>query len=59
MALTVLMIRTGIPVSVWESEGDAVINTAFQLLFAQDHDIENPDALDLDNPMQMKQMGLL
>ena len=27
------MIKTGIPVSAWEQEGDAVILTAFDLLF--------------------------
>lgn len=26
------MVRTGIPVSTWEAEGDAVIETAVQLL---------------------------
>lgn len=27
------MIKTGVPISVWEQEGDAVIMTAFDLLF--------------------------
>jgi len=49
------MIRTGIPISVWESEGDAVINTAFRLLFEQDHDVN----LDLTNDATMRELGLL
>jgi hypothetical protein len=40
------MIRTGIPVSTWEREGDAVIWTAFDLLSEDDR----PAGVDLDDP---------
>jgi hypothetical protein len=40
------MVRTGIPVSVWEQEGDAVIYTAFDLLSEADR----PRGVDLDDP---------
>lgn len=49
------MIRTGIPISVWESEGETVINTAFRLIFEQDHDL----SLDLANDNTMRELGLL
>jgi len=49
------MIRTGIPISVWESEGETVINTAFRLIFEQDHDV-NPDLM---NDHTMRELGLL
>lgn len=32
-----LMLRTGIPVSTWEHEGDAVIATALELLTDRDN----------------------
>jgi len=40
------MIRTGIPVSTWEAEGDAVIYTAFELLAPADPG----GGVDLDDP---------
>lgn len=49
------MIRTGIPVSTWESEGDAVINTAFRMLFENDHDVE----LDLEDEDTLRRLGLI
>jgi hypothetical protein len=49
------MIRTGIPISTWESEGDAVIETAYRLLFEQDHDVN----LDLVDMQSMREMGLI
>lgn len=54
--MVILMLRTRIPISVWEQEGEAVINTAFRLLFQEDHDLPG---LDLDNPMLMHDLGLL
>jgi len=45
------MIRTGIAVSVWESEGDSVIKTALGLIFPAETDddgeaVESYDSLD-------------
>lgn len=37
-----LMVRTHIPVSVWEAEGDDVVMTAFHLLQAEDEE-DDPD----------------
>lgn len=42
------MVRTGIPVTVWEQEGDAVIATAFDLLAAEDD--QHRRGVDLDDP---------
>jgi hypothetical protein len=33
--MVALMVRTGIPISVWEAEGPEVIETAVQLLTEQ------------------------
>jgi hypothetical protein len=40
------MLRTSIPVSVWEQEEDEVINTAFRLLSATAGDEEKLDPND-------------
>ena len=42
------MIRTGIPVGVWETEGWAVINTAVDLL--TESDASDQRGVDLDDP---------
>lgn len=34
--MTALMLRTGIPISVWEAEGPVVIETALDLLTQKD-----------------------
>ena len=44
------MIRTTVPVSVWEQEGDAVIYTAFRLLSEADADDEPTGYIDADDP---------
>lgn len=56
------MIRTQIPISVWESEGDTVINTAIQLLNdqdQQDHQEEDDLGEDGQTVEQWRAMGLM
>ena len=48
------MVRTGIPVSVWETEGDAVTVTAFDLLLSE----ARPAGVDLDDPTTIPQEWL-
>lgn len=46
------MLRTGIPVSVWEAEGEAVLATAIEMIAADDADDEpqRPAGIDPFDP---------